>query len=358
MIEILTTLIKCLFSFRFAKKKDFVPKTVLVVQLAWLGDMVCTTPVFRAIKEKYPSCRVLVLGMQRNEKLLYNHPDIDKYINWENRQELKNENIDFACITSPNFFSLSYLYLLGIKSIAVPKIENGYSPYETISFKILRYFVLAIPHRMGNYAPREYLKLLEPIGIFSDKTKKYLTFSKEAENKVNIFLSGFSGFFVAISPSAGNKIKNWPTERFAHVANTLIEKYKAKVFVIGSSMDKEEVEKMSELSPQSINTIGMFSVDELKAFISKMNCFISVDTGPIYIAEAFNIPTIDIVGPMDPNEQPPIGEIHKIVKPNTNPTIHIMNSRVYDKEKAIESINSITTNMVLETFDDLHKKII
>ena len=36
-----------------------------------------------------------------------------------------------------------------------------------------------------------------------------------------------------------------------------------------------------------------------------VHLFISVDTGPIYIAEAFNVPTVDIVGPVDENVQPP-----------------------------------------------------
>ena len=59
---------------------------------------------------------------------------------------------------------------------------------------------------------------------------------------------------------------------------------------------------------QFVNTDGLFSLDELKALIQRLSLFISVDTGPIYIAEAFDVPTIDIIGPMDENEQPPRGE--------------------------------------------------
>jgi len=44
-----------------------------------------------------------------------------------------------------------------------------------------------------------------------------------------------------------------------------------------------------------------------------MSLYVSADTGPIYIAEAFNVPTIDITGPVNENEQPPQGEKHKIV---------------------------------------------
>jgi ADP-heptose:LPS heptosyltransferase len=99
------------------------------------------------------------------------------------------------------------------------------------------------------------------------------------------------------------------------------------------------------------------SIDALRALISRMKAFVSVDTGPIYIAEAFDVPTIDIIGPMDENEQPPRGARHiNVVDPlRGEPIIHIMNSRIYDKETARKSIENISVKMVTDAFDDLYK---
>jgi ADP-heptose:LPS heptosyltransferase len=210
------------------------------------------------------------------------------------------------------------------------------------------------------------LKLLEPIGVFSNNTKKTLYFSDQAKKEIeDLFFKRNieqNDFLVAISPSAGNKIKNWPAKRFAEVADYLIEKYKAKIFIIGTKMDKEEVEEMlNNMSHRSevVNTLGTMSIDALKALISRMKAFISVDTGPIYIAEAFGVPTIDIIGPMDENEQPPRGARHiNVIDPQRgDPIIHIMNSRIYDKEKARKSIENISVKMVTDAFDNLYKII-
>jgi ADP-heptose:LPS heptosyltransferase len=127
-------------------------------------------------------------------------------------------------------------------------------------------------------------------------------------------------------------------------------------------MDKEEVEEMlNNMSHRSevVNTLGTMSIDALKALISRMKAFISVDTGPIYIAEAFGVPTIDIIGPMDENEQPPRGARHiNVIDPQRgDPIIHIMNSRIYDKEKARKSIENISVKMVTDAFDNLYKII-
>ncbi len=107
-----------------------------------------------------------------------------------------------------------------------------------------------------------------------------------------------------------------------------------------------------------INGNSLFYLDELKALIAKLNLFISVDTGPIYIAEAFNIPTVDIIGPMAENEQPPQGKLHKIVKiENRIPQLHIMNARLYDKQEARRQIEEISVEMVIEKFDNLYRII-
>lgn len=352
------------------EKVSITPKTILVVQLAWLGDMVCTTPVFRAIKNKYPDCRVVVIGMDRTKAVLDNHRDVDSFIVWKDnlkylRNVLKNEKIDLAIIATPGFSSLCLLYLCGINNIVSPYVVGGYSPYEGLLYKLFsKYFSIKKPHFFGKYAPREYLRLLEPIGIFSEDTKKTLYFSNTAKDKINNFLLKNhiidKDLIIGISPSAGNKIKNWPAERFSLVADYLIEKYRAKIIVIGSESDRVEVEEMIFKVKNKDNLIDSrgFSVDELKALISRFNCFISVDTGPIYIAEAFGVVTIDIIGPMDENEQPPRGDKHiNVIDPDRQGSIiHIMNSRMYDPIKARRSVENITVEMVTSAFDYLYKK--
>ena len=347
------------------KKKNNLSK-FLVVQFASLGDMVCTTQVFRAIKNKYPQSNVVVVGNYVNKELLANNKDVNEYIVYQNNfwhmvRKLRSGEIDFACVTSPNFMGLATLYLSGIPLIVAPQIVNGTSPYQTKAYKLLLSLVKAKNHNMKSYAPREYLKLLEPVDIISNDTTKHLGFSDEAKRNIEMFFetNAFNSgdLIVGISPSSGNKIKNWPADRFAKVAEYLFDKHGAKVVITGSNNDKVEVDKLIDFLTNKnrvINALGVFSQDELKAFISKIDLFVSVDTGPIYIAEAFNVATIDIVGPVDEHVQPPIGQLHKVVKADRkNAEIYIMNSRVYDKKEALRQVNDITVDMVIKECDEL-----
>lgn len=345
------------------------PHKILILQMAKLGDMVCTTPMFRAVKKKYPEAKLYVVGNAINKEILRGNTDVDEYIVcdknnfWDLVKYLRREKIDFACQTSPSFGFLATLYLAGIKSIATPKIEDGYCPWETKTYKLLRKLAILVPHRMGFYAPREYLRLLEPIGIYTSNTKKNLSFSKGAEEKIkNLFLDNqikTEDLLVCISPAAGNKIKQWPPERFAKVADYIYKNYKANIFVLGAKNDRVEgLEMIQNLNQETkvISTLDKLNLDELKALISKMNMFISVDTGPIYIAEAFDVPTVDITGPIDEHEQPPIGPRNIVVAPRhrKKPELFVLNAKMYNTEEAIRQTESITVEDVISAIDSLN----
>lgn len=379
--RIKTILVLCLCFLRLifhgkAKKISSSPKKVVVAQIAQLGDMVCTTPVFRAIKSKYPDCIVKVVGRnQINKDLLSHNPDIDEYILHAKDffsfvRRIKGEGFDAGFIVVPNFWVLAAFYLAGIPCIVATHLKGNSSPSQTKAYTLIHRCAIDSPLFYGQYFPRQYLRVLEPIGIMSEDTSKHLGFSNEARDKVDRLISGHyvSGqLIIGISPSAGNKIKNWPADRFAQLADYLYERHNALVIVTGAGSDGEEVEEMlRHIKPTTkvLNTLDILSTNELKALISRMNLFIAVDTGPIYIAEAFDVPTIDIIGPIDELEQPPIGPLNRIImsplrrEPSIHlPEMHVMNARGYDMVEARRQVESISIDRVIEELEDLIKNL-
>ncbi len=366
---------------------------VLIIQMAKMGDMVCTTPVFRAIKNKYPNARVIVMGNAMNKELLAGNPDISEYITYDKNnfwgilRQIRGLRLDVGILTGPSPEFLAMLYLSGAPLVVAPYIENGFCPHETRVYKTLCRLVATRPHRMGSYAPREYLRLLEPMGIFTEDTRKHLSILNNRQGKIATqslaMTEGGDGgrkeIVVGIAPGTGHKIKLWPSERFAKLADEIVKKYNAKIAVIGGAGDKKEVDEMINVMenrdcfggnrpptgdlPKGDND-GMggceradnLSVDDLKILISKLDLFISVDTGPIYIAEAYGVPTVCIVGPMDEREQPPRGERHKIVVAKREKSeLHIMNNAVFNYNEARRQVEDISAEMVMGKVDEVLK---
>lgn len=333
-----------------------------------LGDVVCTTPVLYAIRQQLPRATIILEDDTRgtNAALLADSSLADEYMYcggfFSSLRKLRAANIDAAIITGPNFLMLAQLFIAGIPCIVAPKVEGGFSPQYTSSYRWLLSYCISVPYVIGAYAPRERLRVLEPLGVVSSDTKKHLGYSKEAD----IFVTGLlqkggisvGARFACISPSAGNKIKDWPAERFASVAEHVFKHYGFPIVVIGTSRDEKEVAAMLQALPPStpiLNLCGQLSLDQLKAFIAKVFLFISVDTGPLYIAEAFDVPTIDITGPIDEREQPPIGPRHRVVVPpqRERPQLFVLNARVYDEKEALRQVLSIEVENVTREIDNL-----
>jgi len=349
------------------KKRVAVPKKILVIQMAKLGDMVCTTPVFRAIKEVYPTAKTIVVGDAINKHILAGNPDVDLYIVGKETSEVirqvREEEPDFACVMGPDFGNLLIPIFAGVRSISSFKVSGGKSS-ETRTYKLLLPFIHTVPYVFGTYVSRALLRLLEPAGIVSEDTQKHLYFNDEARQKIDALFSlhGITEehFTVGISPTAGHRTKQWAPERFAAVADYLSERYGAKIIIIGGPADTSEADAMlATLKTGSVvNTTATLSIEELKALIVRLDLFMSVDTGPIYIAEAFDVPTIDIAGPIDVGEQPPRGPLHKNVTPlSGKKLLFAMNVRDYDYEEVRREVDSMTPQMVIETFEGLYPVI-
>ncbi len=349
--------------FRGKKRIERVKK-ILIMPASKLGDLVCATPIFRAIKKSNPKIQTTICASSVYTKLFEGNTDIDNYFAWnernfyQNAKNIKKLNFDVAIVTTPSFIAAACFFLAGIKTIIVPKVENGFSPYQTKSYRMMWPLLITVSHTMGNYAPREYLRLLEPLGIFSEDTTKHLAILNSdmisVKNKVS---PSSKKYKIGIAPGVGNDIKLWNPLHFAKIAEYILKKYDATIYILGTKQDVEMIKTMKDFMnnlENVVDTSSQFDLSEIKAFISTLDLLMAVDTGVIYVAEAFNVPTIDIIGSMDENEQPPKGEKHKLVfLPGRKAEIHIMNSRTYNRTEARKHIDSITAEMVYPYIDQL-----
>ncbi|OHB17098.1 MAG: hypothetical protein A2544_01025 [Candidatus Zambryskibacteria bacterium RIFOXYD2_FULL_43_10] len=354
----------------FYGKADKIPSNVsviIVVPSGKLGDVVCATPVLHAIRTHLSQAHLIVAGNSRlHRPLLADSGLVDDYLDLEEgtRARIKERPADAALVTGPSYESAALLYLAGIKLVIAPRAVGGFSSSETRPYKILQHFIKAFPYQIDEYAPRERLKALEPLGIISSDTAKHLGFSEVAEKKTADLLSKISGsykYLIGISAGVGNKEKQWDPKKFAQVTNHLIKKYGAHVIVFGGKNDiAESSELISAIEDKSRMTDSTcISIDDLKARISKLDAFISVNTGPLYIAEAFDIPTVDILGPVDPWDQSPRGKIHKMVFPpgKPKPLFSIMNMRNHDIREAQRIAKSTRLEDVITAAEEALKEV-
>jgi len=94
--------------------------------------------------------------------------------------------------------------------------------------------------------------------------------------------------------------------------------------------------------------VGNFNLAELPALIERLSFFIGVDTGIIYMADALNIPLVDIAGPSDMEDQRPTGKKVVIIQRNLScvPCSHSFKAPYSCRYGHKECITSITVEEV------------
>ena len=115
--------------------------------------------------------------------------------------------------------------------------------------------------------------------------------------------TGLERPLVVISPGAKfGASKCWPPDRFAAVADRLVESDAASV-VITCGPGEERIAQDIAAAMRKIGMVWdqpLLSLGELKSLIRRCDLLICNDAGPRHFAKAFNVPLVTIFGPTHP----------------------------------------------------------
>jgi ADP-heptose:LPS heptosyltransferase len=106
---------------------------------------------------------------------------------------------------------------------------------------------------------------------------------------------------VAIHPSGGRAVKQWPVERWAEVGLRLQEEQGATVLITGSEADRPLAERLARgLAARPVDLTGRLTARETMSVIAAVDLFLSPDTGLMHMACAVDTPSVSVFGPSDP----------------------------------------------------------
>lgn len=334
---------------------------ILVIQTAKIGDLVCTTPVFREIKRAFPEAYLAALVTSQTKDILSNNQRINEVIaindyrsildRFKLFNKLRKERYDWVFAMLPGSFN----NIIAFWSL-VPNRATTTHKYSGELAHLLSFFNnYRLEYKRGKPLMKHYLDLLKFIGIESASEEKEIFIQPEEEKKALDFIKAHNlaspDLLIGISCTSGVKIKEWEPEKFAGLADKLIEEKNAKIIFIGSADDCiriQEVQKM--MRARGFNACGIFKLHELPALLKKLKLFISVDSGPLHMADALGVPVVDLVGPIDTNELYPLSSESRLIRKDLNcvPCSFMFQPPPFCKEKHLRCLKDIT---VQEVFD-------
>lgn len=266
-------------------------QTFLVIQTAFIGDVILTTALIEKLHQFYPEASIDFLLRKGNETLLQNHPHLREVIVFDKKKKYRNlfllikkiraSQYDFV-INVQRFATTGIMVMLSKGKVRIGFDKNPLSVFNT---KIIRHEVGAIHEVDRNQ------KLIESL-TDSSSAKPRLYPSPSAFERIKIYQIGN---YYCIAPTSVWFTKQWPVEKWIELIQSVVNKVD-KIYLLGAQSDHSTCERIRVESKISkvINLSGQLSFLESAAIMkgAKMN-FVN-DSAPMHLASAMNAPVTAI----------------------------------------------------------------
>ncbi len=279
-------------------------KNILLINTTAIGDTLMCTPAVRAIREGFPGARITAFVGESAFKVLKGNPAIDEFIESPGKvnmnylvklkgliKRLKSKNFDLAIV------------LHGNDPEAVPIACLSGAPYRLGMTRSIfsEHLTWYLPSGSETHVIDQKLSALAPLGIAAKVKHMEMHLSSEDCVEAGRILEerGLTGPLAVVHPFGSKPTRSWEIEKAALLADKLHDELGLDIVILGGTK-KREIEGSKRIASLMKNdaffTAGEISLRTSAAIIKSSSVAISTDSGPMHIAETFNVPLVALLG--------------------------------------------------------------
>lgn len=266
------------------------PKKFLIIQTAFIGDVVLATSLVENLHKEYPDAIIDFLVRKGNEGLLEGHPLLRTVLIWQKKEKklhnlwkllgaIRKEKYD-AVINVQRYAATGFLTAF---SRAKEKIGFDKNPLSFL-------FTKRIPHVFGgasNIHETERNHLLLAGLVKAPVARPRLYPADVDEGVIKRFITAP---FITISPASVWFTKQYPPQKWASFINALPENI--KVYLMGGPGDRSLCEALIQMTngKSPVNLCGELSFLQSAALMQYAVMNYVNDSAPMHFASAVNAP--------------------------------------------------------------------
>ncbi|MEK7728684.1 MAG: lipopolysaccharide heptosyltransferase II [candidate division KSB1 bacterium] len=321
-------------------------KKLLLLQTAFIGDVILATPLAQAAHEIFAPCEVHFMVIPGAANLLEQNPHIQRVWVYDKRgkqrglrglwqlsRQLRAERFDLALVPHRSLRSALLVWLaripvrVGFHRSAGAFLFNQKIAYEEKheverNLDLLRGFApqFFVQHVAQASFPAGKMPALQQrdLALVASSFKPAIHWNENDEARVALLTkeSAATRDWIALAPGSVWATKRWPKEKFAALTRKLSAETGAVIFLLGGKEDAALCEQIKDESGANcINTAGLLSLRESAALLNRCAVLVSNDSAPTHLGVSTNCRVIAIFGPTVPRFGfAPFGEGHQIIE--------------------------------------------
>jgi heptosyltransferase-2 len=277
------------------------PARVLIIDTAWLGDVILTTSLIGATAAVWPRAELHVLVAPRGEVVLRGHPQVHRLWVFDKRgtqksvaglfrlgRELKETRFDVVLNAHPSFRSR----LLAWLSRAPMRVG-----YEGFLSSLCHTHL--VPNDLAvepDHAMRR-LALLRALVPEAKSAPLHVALQAEAVSRTERFLvdHGIAGKpLLALVVGSAWETKRWPIESYTSLAQRWIRENDGSVVAVGGEEETELVERLCDQAPGAIHFLNE-PIPQVAALLARSSVVVGNDTGVSFLGIAAGAPKVIVL---------------------------------------------------------------
>lgn len=297
-------------------RKSQLKKSILIVRLSSVGDVVLASPIAEILKRHNPNARIVWAVQPESKPLLENNPHIDDVFVWNKdlwldlwrrrrfkqlwreimttRDQLTKEKFETAFDLQGLFKSGFITWLSGAtERVGIGSREGSYwFMHKMVSRNIAnrdqlgseyRYLINQMGYEDGDWN----------INIVTPESARQ-TSAEAVEQEL-----GKGKPYIVICPFASSEQKEWSDEYWQQLILRIRGRYHLNAVVLGG---KHEGTKGQQLARKcgAVNLAGQTGLQEAAEIIKRAQLVIGVDNGLTHISQSLSVPALALFGPTRP----------------------------------------------------------
>jgi heptosyltransferase II len=284
--------------------------SILLVQTAFIGDVVLAFPTAQALREAHPTARIGLLTTPAAAPLARCMAAIDEVIVFDKRKSQSGLRGIFAaaqavsgyeCVISAHRSLRTSLVVWLAKLLGATQHTTGFA---TASAAWLYDAQVEYPAHK-----QEVERVLALLAAFADSAEIFgstnadasITFTlpeKDLQAALELVDSIGGEGFIAIAPGSVWATKRWHEAHCQSVAQTLTERGK-RVVLLGGEDDKALCERIAATSG-AVSLAGKTSLPQMLAVLQRASVLLCNDSAPLHLANLVGCRVVAVFGPTIP----------------------------------------------------------
>ena len=281
---------------------------ILVIRLSSIGDILLSTPIFRALRAQFPDAEIDVLVKTHFVELLRFNPHISSVLEIgaagskdliQVTRQIRSERYDLIIDLHNSLRSRIIRWFSGAPEIRV------------VDKRVRERFILVNAGKNLYGKPvsvtDRYFETVADFAVVNDGDPLEIHVPQALHDEVNGQLTDMGirahGPVIALAPAARHETKMWPADRFEALAVEVSRKYHAQIVVLGGKDDRLYCENIVRSVTEHLgvdmvfNLAGSFSLLGTAVVLDRCSILVSNDSGLMHLAAARKKPVVAIFGP-------------------------------------------------------------